>query len=147
MSVCLYVCVCVCVCVCVVHVHVQVYTYVYVCACVYVFVFVCVNVWMHVCMHMCICVCVAVQMDACIYFTLVSFSRLINKYHPKYVTSREEAQQSSLQSRIQAFLFLLESGRFDSISLWTECLDAIVKTMDTGKYILFTLFEDRGHWF
>ena len=60
--------------------------------------------------------------------------RLVGKYHPKHISSREEAQKSSLQSRLQSFLFLLESGRLGDVPLWAECVDEIVSTMDSGEF-------------
>ena len=60
--------------------------------------------------------------------------RLVAKYHPEHISSREEAHKASLQSRLQSFLFLLESGRLDNVPLWSECADDIVGTMDAGEF-------------
>ena len=70
--------------------------------------------YMHMYMYMCMC-------------------RLICKYHPKYVLAQEEAQKASLQSRVKAFLHLLEAGRIDTVPLWADCVDDIINTMDAGE--------------
>jgi hypothetical protein len=62
--------------------------------------------------------------------------RLVAKYHPEHISSREEAHKASLQSRLQSFLFLLESGRLDNVPLWSECADDIVGTMDAGVILM-----------
>ena len=60
--------------------------------------------------------------------------RLVGKYHPEHISSREEAHKASLQSRLQSFFFLLESDQLDNVSLWSECADEIVSTMDAGEF-------------
>jgi hypothetical protein len=61
---------------------------------------------------------------------------LICKYHPKYVLAQEEAQKASLQSRVKAFLHLLEAGRIDTVPLWADCVDDIINTMDAGVILM-----------
>ena len=63
----------------------------------------------------------------------INVYRLISKYHPKHISSREEAQKISLKSRLESFIFLLESGRLDDVPLWSDCADEIVSTMDSGE--------------
>lgn len=70
----------------------------------------------------------------CVYLFIC---RLISKYHPKNVVVQTEAQKASLQSRIKAYLYLLESGRLDLVPLWADCVDDIVNTMDAGEYLYF----------
>lgn len=57
-------------------------------------------------------------------------------YHPKRVSAQEEAAAANLQSRVKAFLFLLESGRLDKVPLGCDKPEDIITVMDTGVYWL-----------
>ena len=61
------------------------------------------------------------------------FTRLVSKYHPKCIASQDEAQKTNLQSRLKAFVFLLESGKLEGVPVSTDYMDDIVRTMDAGK--------------
>lgn len=54
-------------------------------------------------------------------------------YHPTNLATAKEEASSHLHSRVEAFLFLWESGRLDQVSLTTKYTDQIVTTMDAGK--------------
>lgn len=70
------------------------------------------------------------------------FCRFVTKYHPRCVKVERDTAAGHLQGRLQAFLFLLESGRLGSVPLDQECADAIVKVMDAGvPRPLFTHFR------
>ncbi len=60
-------------------------------------------------------------------------SRLVCKYHPKHVAMEKELATSNLQARVQAFLFLMETGRVGRVPLSYQNTDEIVRTMDAGK--------------
>ena len=53
-------------------------------------------------------------------------------YHPKRVSAQKEAAAANLQSRVKAFLFLLESGRLDNIPLSCDRSEDVITLMDTG---------------
>lgn len=59
--------------------------------------------------------------------------RFISKYHPKNITQSKELEVSNLQSRLRAFLFLLESGLVGSVSVSLDSQDDVVKVMDSGR--------------
>lgn len=63
-------------------------------------------------------------------------SRFISLYHPTILAKAKEEAAAHLQSRLAAFLFLLESGRLDGVSLCQENASDIVKVMDTGKKVV-----------
>lgn len=58
--------------------------------------------------------------------------RFISKYHPKNVNQSKETDAANLQSRVKAFLFLLESGSIDSVSISMDNSEDIIKMMDSG---------------
>ncbi len=55
-------------------------------------------------------------------------------YHPTNLAATTEAAAVNLRSRVEAFLFVLASGRIGSIPLSVTSNEQIVKTMDAGKY-------------
>ena len=61
--------------------------------------------------------------------------RFIEKYHPTRVSALNEAVAANLQSRVKAFLFLLESGRLDKVPLSCDKQEEIVNVMDAGGLI------------
>ena len=72
---------------------------------------------------------VNVSMQCC----SVHVFRFIEKYHPKRVSALNEAAATNLQSRVKAFLFLLESGRLDKVPLSCDKQEEIVTIMDAGR--------------
>lgn len=74
--------------------------------------------------------------------------RFVSQYHPKHVKTNKEQNAVYLRSRLNGFLYLLESGCLDSVSLMQDQGDDIIKLMDTGKVkgyllptrLLLTLF-------
>lgn len=66
-----------------------------------------------------------------IYVHIFLPTRLISQYHPKYVKSSKEQNAAYLQSRVQGFLYLLESGSLETLS--QDHSDDIIKLMDTGE--------------
>ena len=65
----------------------------------------------------------------------VCVCRFIEKYHPTRVSALNEAVAANLQSRVRAFLFLLESGRLDKVPLSCDKQEEIVNVMDAGGLI------------
>ena len=59
--------------------------------------------------------------------------RFISQYHPKNVKSSNEQNATYLQSRVKGFLYLLESGSLETVSLSQDHGDDIIKLMDTGE--------------
>jgi len=57
-------------------------------------------------------------------------------YHPKRVSAQKEAAAANLQSRVKAFLFLLESGWLDNVPLSCDRSEDVITLMDTGAYWL-----------
>ena len=62
--------------------------------------------------------------------------RFLSKYHPRCTRAEHEAAALYLQARLQAFLFLLELQRLDTVPLDQEYADAIIKIMDAGVLIV-----------
>lgn len=59
--------------------------------------------------------------------------RFRSKYHPDEASRLEAEAHSALQNRQHVFLFLMESGWFDNVSLDIECAQGIMKVLDAGK--------------
>lgn len=100
------------------------------------------NIFVWMCIHtvyMYVCICM-LYFHTCI--CILSLHRLISRYHPKHISAREEAMKASLQSRVQAFVHLLESGRLDNVPLWTDCVDDIVNSMDAGNYMVYKMYAN-----
>ena len=57
----------------------------------------------------------------------------MSQYHPKNVNSVKEQNATYLKSRVEGFLYLLESGCLDDVSLLQDNADDIIKLMDTGE--------------
>ena len=59
--------------------------------------------------------------------------RFISLYHPTNLAVAKAEAASNLRSRVDAFLFVLESGLLDNFTLSVTSNEQIVKTMDAGK--------------
>lgn len=59
--------------------------------------------------------------------------RFISKYHPTTLRKQKDENEANLKKRLDAFQFLLGSGRLDNVPLSTDCTDKVIKVMDTGK--------------
>uniref|UniRef100_A0A8C4ZR41 Serrate RNA effector molecule homolog n=1 Tax=Gadus morhua TaxID=8049 RepID=A0A8C4ZR41_GADMO len=55
------------------------------------------------------------------------------KYHPEDMVSRRAESQAALKSRMGVFLFLLENGWLDNMSLDMEHAPKIIKLLDAGR--------------
>ena len=51
------------------------------------------------------------------------------------MSALNEAVAANLQSRVRAFLFLLESGRLDKVPLSCDKQEEIINVMDAGGLI------------
>ena len=63
----------------------------------------------------------------------LSLSRFRMKYHPEDMVSRRAESQAALKSRMGVFLFLLENGWLDNMSLDMEHAPKIIKLLDAGR--------------
>lgn len=59
--------------------------------------------------------------------------RFRSKYHPDEASRLKSEAQSALQNRLNVFMFLIENGWFDSVSLDIELTPAIIKVLDAGE--------------
>ena len=80
---------------------------------------------------------VSLQLDMC-WFSVSSLvglcaHRFIRKYHPTSLCKLKDENEANLKKRLEAFQFLLHSGRLDNIPLSTDCSDKVMKVMDAGK--------------
>uniref|UniRef100_A0A6Q2YGK9 Serrate, RNA effector molecule n=1 Tax=Esox lucius TaxID=8010 RepID=A0A6Q2YGK9_ESOLU len=55
-----------------------------------------------------------------------------SKYHPDETGRRKAEAHSALQNRLNVYMFLLENGWFDNVSLDMERAQAIIKVLDAG---------------
>uniref|UniRef100_A0AAQ5XW11 Arsenite-resistance protein 2 n=1 Tax=Amphiprion ocellaris TaxID=80972 RepID=A0AAQ5XW11_AMPOC len=56
-----------------------------------------------------------------------------SKYHPDEASRLKAEAQSALNNRLNVFMFLLENGWFDNVSLDIEQTPAIIKVLDAGE--------------
>lgn len=62
--------------------------------------------------------------------------RFRSKYHPDEASRLKAEAQSALHNRLNVFMFLMENGWFDNISLDIEQNPAIIKVLDAGQTML-----------
>uniref|UniRef100_A0A3P8Z1B6 Serrate, RNA effector molecule n=1 Tax=Esox lucius TaxID=8010 RepID=A0A3P8Z1B6_ESOLU len=67
-----------------------------------------------------------------------------SKYHPDEVGLRKVESKAALKSRLGVFLFLLDNGWLDSLSLDMEHAPSIVKLMDAGENVSADSEEGSG---
>lgn len=72
-----------------------------------------------------------------LFFPLFLFSgflsiRFRSKYHPDEASRRKAEAHSALQNRLNVYMFLIDNGWFDSISLDIERAQPITKILDAG---------------
>uniref|UniRef100_A0AAY5KRY3 Serrate, RNA effector molecule n=1 Tax=Esox lucius TaxID=8010 RepID=A0AAY5KRY3_ESOLU len=58
-----------------------------------------------------------------------------SKYHPDETGRRKAEAHSALQNRLNVYMFLLENGWFDNVSLDMERAQAIIKVLDAGSVL------------
>ncbi|KAL5493110.1 hypothetical protein EMCRGX_G014236 [Ephydatia muelleri] len=58
--------------------------------------------------------------------------KFISKYHPTTLRKQKDENEANLKKRLDAFQFLLGSGRLDNVPLSTDCTDKVIKVMDTA---------------
>ena len=63
----------------------------------------------------------------------ISLARFRMKYHPEDMVSRRAESQAALKSRMGVFLFLLENGWLDNMSLDMDHAPKIIKLLDAGR--------------
>ena len=61
------------------------------------------------------------------------FFRFRSKYHPDEVGLRRAESLAALRNRLGVFLFLLDNGWMDNLSLDMEHAPAILKLLDAGE--------------
>jgi hypothetical protein len=66
-------------------------------------------------------------------FEVNALFRFMSLYHPTNLANAKKEAAAHLQSRLAAFMFLLESKRLDTVSLFQGHTSELVKIMDTGK--------------
>lgn len=59
--------------------------------------------------------------------------RFRSKYHPDEASRLKAEAQSSLCNRLNVFMFLMENGWFDNVSLDIDQTPAIIKVLDAGE--------------
>ena len=59
--------------------------------------------------------------------------RFMSLYHPTNLAQSKEEANTHLRSRVEAFTFLLDSGKLDEVSLSQAHSDDIIKVMDSGE--------------
>lgn len=62
--------------------------------------------------------------------------RFRSKYHPDEASRLKAEAQSSLHSRLNVFMFLMENGWLDNASLDIEQTLAIIKVLDAGEALI-----------
>uniref|UniRef100_A0A8C8JFB2 Serrate RNA effector molecule homolog n=1 Tax=Oncorhynchus tshawytscha TaxID=74940 RepID=A0A8C8JFB2_ONCTS len=58
-----------------------------------------------------------------------------SKYHPDEAGRRKAEAHSGLQNRLNVYIFLMENGWFDTVSLDMEKAQAIMKVLDAGRVV------------
>uniref|UniRef100_A0A674E501 Serrate RNA effector molecule homolog (Arabidopsis) n=1 Tax=Salmo trutta TaxID=8032 RepID=A0A674E501_SALTR len=58
-----------------------------------------------------------------------------SKYHPDEAGRRKAESHSALQNRLNVYMFLVENGWFDTVSLDIEKAQAIMKVLDAGRVV------------
>lgn len=59
--------------------------------------------------------------------------RFRSKYHPDEARRLKAEAQRALHNRLNVFIFLMENGWFDNVSLDIEQTPAIIKVLDAGE--------------
>lgn len=59
--------------------------------------------------------------------------RFRSKYHPDEASRLKAEAQGALHNRVNVFMFLIENGWFDNVSLDIEQTPAIIKVLDAGE--------------
>ena len=62
------------------------------------------------------------------------FFRFKFKYHPEECERKQEVTRKRLNNRLNAFIDLMDKGRFNSIFLDVDHSDEIVKILDAGMW-------------
>lgn len=64
-------------------------------------------------------------------------------YHPTNLEAAKEAASANLRSRVEAFLFILSSGRISEFPLSVISSEQIIKTMDAGTDTRFNRISTK----